>query len=195
MPSHGVIRCLIASPRRLATAPTEKSHKPSLPKGQSRTTSIADECLTLKQTPMRELGPSRISQPMLAAFITGAVRAVVCEALARIHTDHWIGSVTTDGFLSTAAVETIDQSGPIARSFSEARMRISPEDPKLWELKHREDQVFVLKTRGAVSCSLHKTKPLLARAGSRLGEKFDAAGRRGCGILEACARQDIRDTH
>jgi len=67
---------------------------------------------------MRELGPSRISQPMLAAFITGAVRAVVCEALARIHTDHWIGSVTTDGFLSTAAVETIDQSGPIARSFS-----------------------------------------------------------------------------
>jgi hypothetical protein len=122
---------------------------------------------------MRELGPSRISQPMLAAFITGAVRAVVCEALARIHTDHWIGSVTTDGFLSTAAVETIDQSGPIARSFSEARIRISPEDPKLWELKHREDQVFVPKTRGAVSCSLHKTKPLLARAGIRLGEKFD----------------------
>ena len=123
---------------------------------------------------MRELGPSRISQPMLAAFITGAVRAVVCEALARIHTDHWIGSVTTDGFLSTAALETIDQSGPIARSLSEARMRISPEDPKLWELKHREDQVFVIKTRGAVSRSLRKTKPLLARAGIRLREKVDA---------------------
>ena len=56
---------------------------------------------------MRELGPSRSLQPMLAAFITGAVRAVVCEALARIHTDHSIGSVTTDGFLSTAALETI----------------------------------------------------------------------------------------
>src|SRR5262245_42872506 len=123
---------------------------------------------------MRELGPSRISQPMLAAFITCAVRAAVCEALARIHTDHWIGSVTTDGFLSTVAVEIIDQSGPIARSFSEARIRICPDDPKLWELKHREDRVFVLKTRGAVSCSLHKTKPLLARAGSRLGEKFDS---------------------
>ena len=111
---------------------------------------------------------------MLAAFITGAVRAMVSEALARINADHWIGSVTTDGFLSTAAVETTDQSGPIARSFSEARMRISPEDPKLWELKHCEDQVFVLKTRGAVSCSLDKTKPLLARAGHRLGEKFDS---------------------
>src|SRR5262249_19703157 len=83
------------------------------------------------------------------------------------------GSVTTDGFLSTAAPETIDQNGPIARSFSKARKRISPEDPKLWELKHREDQVFILKTRGAVSCSLHKTKPLLARAGTRLPEKFD----------------------
>ena len=123
---------------------------------------------------MRELGPSRISQPMLAAFITGAVRAVVCEALARIHGDHWIGSVTTDGFLSTAALETIDQSGPLARSFSEARLRISPEDPKLWELKHREDRVLVLKTRGAVSCSSHEKKPLLARAGNRLGERFDS---------------------
>jgi hypothetical protein len=122
---------------------------------------------------MCELGPSRISQPMLAAFITGAVRAMVCEALARIHTDHWIGSVTTDGFLSTAAVETIDQSGPIARSFSEARRRVSPDEPKLWELKHSEGQVFVLKTRGAVSCSLHNTNPLLAKAGNRLGEKFD----------------------
>ena len=49
---------------------------------------------------------------MLAAFITGAVRAMVCEALARIHTDHWIGSVTTDGFLSTAAVETIRPERP-----------------------------------------------------------------------------------
>jgi hypothetical protein len=124
---------------------------------------------------MRELGPSRISQPMLAAFITGTVRAVVCEVLARIHGDHWIGSVTTDGLLSTAGLETIDQSGPLARSFSEARARISLEDPKLWELKHREDRVFVLKTRGAVSCSLHKTKPLLARAGNRLGEKFDSS--------------------
>jgi hypothetical protein len=122
---------------------------------------------------MRELGPSRISQPMLAAFITGAVRAVVCEALARIHGDHWIGSVTTDGFLSTAAVEAIDQSGPMAQSFLEARVRISPDDPKLWELKHREDRVLVLKTRGAVSCSLHKPKPLLARAGNRLAERFD----------------------
>ena len=33
--------------------------------------------------------------------------------------------------------------------------------------------MFVLKTRGAISCSLHKTEPLLARAGNRLGEKFD----------------------
>ena len=31
----------------------------------------------------------------------------------------------------------------------------------------------MLKTRGAVSCSLHNTKPLLAKAGNRLGEKFD----------------------
>ena len=144
---------------------------------------------------MRELGPSRISQPMLAAFITGAVRAMVCEALARIHTDHWIGSVTTDGFLSTAAVETIDQSGPIARSFSEARRRISPDDPKLWELKHSEGQVFVLKTRGAVSCSLHNTKSTSCEGWKSPGRKVRFVDRRGCGILEACARQDIRDTH
>jgi hypothetical protein len=62
----------------------------------------------------------------------------------------------------------------LARSFSEARLRISPEDPKLWELKHREDRVLILKTRGAVSCSLHEKKPLLARAGVRLSERFDS---------------------
>ena len=129
---------------------------------------------------------------MLAAFITGAVRAMVCEALARIHTDHWIGSVTTDGFLSTAAVETIDQSGPIARSFSEARRRVSPDDPKLWELKHSEGRVFVLKTRGAVSCSLHNKNPLLAKAGNRLGEKFDLLTDEVAAFREAGARQDIR---
>jgi hypothetical protein len=131
MPSHGMSRCLIASPRRLATAPTEKSHK-----AVASQRSIPDDVdsrrvFDVETDTMRKLGPSRISQPMLAAFITGAVRAVVCEALARIHADHWIGSVTTDGFLSTAPLETIDQSGPIARSFSEARIRISPEEPKL----------------------------------------------------------------
>jgi hypothetical protein len=144
---------------------------------------------------MRELGPSRISQPMLAAFITGAVRAVVCEALAHIDADHWVGSVTTDGFLSTAALEVIDQSGPLARSFSKARLPISPEDPKLWELKHREDRGsctqnawrrFVLFTREeTTSCAGWKS----------LGREVRFAGRRGFRFLEACSRQDIRDAH
>ena len=144
---------------------------------------------------MRELGPSRISQPMLAAFITGAVRAMVCEALARIHTDHWIGSVTTDGFLSTAAVETIDQSGPIARSFSEARIRISPDDPKLWELKHQRGSSFCTQDawRRFVLFAQHETTS--CEGWKSPGRKVRFADRRGCGILEACARQDIRDTH
>ena len=63
-------------------------------------------------------------------------------------------------------------------------MRISPEDPKLWELKHREDRVFVLKTRGTVSCSLHKEKPLLAKAGVRLGEKFDCSADEDSGFWQ-----------
>jgi len=72
----------------------------------------------------------------------------------------------------------------MARSFSEARMRISPDDPKLWELKHREDRVLVLKTRGAVTCSLHEKKPLLAKAGVRLGERFDLPAEEVAAFLE-----------
>ena len=47
---------------------------------------------------MRDLGPSRISQPMLAAYITGIVRAAVSEAIGHIGPDHWVGSVTTEAF-------------------------------------------------------------------------------------------------
>src|SRR4029077_16874979 len=100
---------------------------------------------------MRDLGPSRITQPMLAAYITGIVRAAVSEAIGRIGPDHWVGSVTTDGFLSTVALDAIDQTGPVANAFAALRRTITPEKSAIWEVKHTEERVVVFKTRGCVS--------------------------------------------
>jgi hypothetical protein len=97
---------------------------------------------------MRDLGPSRISQPMLAAYITGIVRAAVSEALGQIGSDHWVGSVTTDGFLSTVAPHAIEQTGPVANALAAVRRSITPEKSAIWEVKHTEERVLVLKTRG-----------------------------------------------
>ncbi len=121
---------------------------------------------------MQDLGESGITQPMMAAFTTGLVRAAVSEALATMAPDEWIGTVTTDGFLTTVPMERVDQTGAVARAFVEARARITPQSPAIWEEKHREQSVFVPKTRGTVSCTPEAQKPILAKAGHKLEGKF-----------------------
>jgi hypothetical protein len=121
---------------------------------------------------MQDLGESGITQPMMAAYTTGLVRAAVSEALAAMGRDEWVGTVTTDGFLTTVPVDRVDQTGAVARAFVEARARITPQSPAIWEEKHREQSVFVPKTRGTVSCTPEAQKPILAKAGHKLEGKF-----------------------
>ena len=121
---------------------------------------------------MQDLGESSITQPMMAAYTTGLVRAAVSEALAAMGPDEWLGTVTTDGVLTTVPVDRVDQTGAVARAFAEARTRITPQSPAIWEEKHREKSVFVFKTRGTVSCTPEAPKPILAKAGHKLEGKF-----------------------
>ena len=121
---------------------------------------------------MQDLGESGITQPMMASYTTGLVRAAVSEALAAMGPDEWLGTVTTDGFLTTVPVERVDQTGAVARAFVAARARITPQSPAIWEEKHREKSVFVIKTRGTVSCTPEAQKPILAKAGHKLEGKF-----------------------
>ena len=121
---------------------------------------------------MQDLGESGITQPMMAAYTTGLVRAAVSEALAAMGPDEWLGTVTTDGVLTTVPVDRVDQTGAVARAFVAARARITPQSPAVWEEKHREKSVFVIKTRGTVSCTPGAQKPILAKAGHKLEGKF-----------------------
>jgi hypothetical protein len=95
-----------------------------------------------------QMGPSAISNAMMAAYCTGLVRALLLETLTRLPAGTWVGTATTDGLLSTCALDDIDQSGPMATAFKAARERITPGDNRIWELKHKVPGAIVTKTRG-----------------------------------------------
>ncbi len=125
---------------------------------------------------MEDLGPSKITQPLLAAFITGFVRAVLSESLARLPDDANVLTATTDGFLSDIGLGQVDTSGPLATLFSELRV-LCTGDPMPIEVKGEAAEVIVMKTRGAFATKPAEhgdpRKPILARAGTRLEKHTD----------------------
>jgi len=114
---------------------------------------------------------------MKAAMTTGLVLAAVSEALARLPEYVVVCSVTTDGFLSSIPVEAVDKTGPVAKAFIEARLRITPDNPTIWEEKHRIGRALVTKTRGTISVEPFDVDnpgtPVLARAGYKLDDRPD----------------------
>jgi hypothetical protein len=124
---------------------------------------------------MTTLPPSAITQPMLAAFTTGFVRAVLSEIIARLPDSRTVYTATTDGFLSDARLAEIDLSGPATKVFAELRSHVS-DSPNVIEVKHRIGQVIVTKTRGTISTRpfdpVLPGNPVLARAGQRLEKRY-----------------------
>jgi hypothetical protein len=114
-----------------------------------------------------QLGPSAITNPMMAAYCTGLVRALLIEASMRLPAGTWVGTCTTDGLLSTCGLNNIDQSGEIAIAFKAARERITPGDSTIWELKHVIPRALVTKTRGTytVADDVWNGSAVLAKAG------------------------------
>jgi hypothetical protein len=111
------------------------------------------------------LGPSAITNAMMAA---GLVRALLLETIGRLPPDTWVGTATTDGFLSTCGLGDIDQTGPVATAFRAARGRITPGDDTIWELKHSIPRALVTKTRGTYTVApedWNGNSVVLAKAG------------------------------
>lgn len=143
-----------------------------------------------KTSKRENLGPSNISQPMFAAFTTGLVRALLIETVNKLPSGAWLGSITTDGFLCDATLEEIDQSGPIAELFREARRRITPENDAIFEYKHQEEGVYLIKTRGVVSISGPDWRPTipLKKPQNRLLAKVSyRSGRHTGNTVDHCA--------
>ena len=87
----------------------------------------------------------------MAAYVTGLVRALLLETIGKLPAGCWVGTATTDGFLSTCTMDDVDQSGPTAMAFRAARARITPGNDTIWEEKHVIPGALVTKTRGTYS--------------------------------------------
>lgn len=144
---------------------------------------------------MEELGPSNVTQPLLAAFITGLVRAVLSELLARLPADVDLLSATTDGFLSTASLDRLDISGPLMTLYGRMR-ELATGDPTSVEVKGEAAEILAMKTRGALAISpfdpANPGKPILARAGVKF-EKKPADPWEECRMLEGIYRDRSYD--
>lgn len=120
-----------------------------------------------------QLRPSPITHPAIAAHATGFIRAALIEVLSSIPDDEVIVSATTDGFLTTADVEQIDQTGPMCRRFQALCDWVLPGSPML-EVKHRVGQVLAIKTRGQLTLKAEPgRRDYLTHTGARRDAKAD----------------------
>jgi len=145
---------------------------------------------------MTTLPPSSITQPALAAFTTGLIRATLSEIISRLPRSRTVYTATTDGFLSDAPTSEIDLSGPAAKLFAELRRHVS-ESPDVVEVKHRVGRVLVTKTRGTITvepgCLGKNGKAVLAKAGQRLEERYEDPWEE-CAAWEDLVRKRTFDT-
>src|SRR6185295_13093623 len=58
-----------------------------------------------------QMGPSAITNAMMAAYCTGLVRGLLTETLTRLPAGMWVGTATTDGMLIAGGLKDIDQNG------------------------------------------------------------------------------------
>lgn len=116
---------------------------------------------------MESIGGSSVTSPYHAAMITSLVRALLLGMANQIE----LISVTTDGFIASESdVEGFDCFGH-ADVFRDAR-RALVGDPTVWEVKHQQDDLVNLTTRGNVSLKVgdvdlggDELPGVLARAG------------------------------
>jgi hypothetical protein len=119
---------------------------------------------------VRDLPPSSITQPMIAAMTTSLVRATVSAAMHQLHErGEAIASVTTDGFLTTAPFDTLDTLDlyGFKPAYAQAR-QILVGDDVVWETKHAAKTLVMITTRGGFGVGkLDAYKTPVARAGYR----------------------------
>jgi hypothetical protein len=122
-----------------------------------------------------EIGPSQITNPYLAAHVTGLIRALVSELIASI--PHWwtVVSVTTDGFITNAPLAEIGMDGPVASYLTMVRSHLTQAAMTqvlhdtgrgLLEMKYEVPRLLPWRTRGIATLTRdwdfgRKSEPLL----------------------------------
>jgi len=125
----------------------------------------------------KEIPESRITNPFLAAHVTGLTRALIGEFMASVPRQRTVYSVTTDGFVTDALLSEISMRGPIATHMMKVRRRLVPEGRavELLETNYRAEQLLFWRTRGVATIARPEgTKPKLARGGMQAPKGEDA---------------------
>mgnify|MGYP000365562696 CR=1 FL=1 len=120
----------------------------------------------------KEIPHSQITNPYFAMYVTSFARALMTEMMLGIDGNkHAIGSVTTDGFITTANLEKgeIPLNGPMCKRFGESYHMIESDTEEVLTKKHEVGQILFLKTRGQATVKpIEGEQPLQARAGVML---------------------------
>lgn len=117
---------------------------------------------------MESIGGSAVTSPYHASMITSLVRAFLLGMANQVD----LLSVTTDGFITPEAdVERCDAFG-LAEVFRASREALVG-DPSVWEVKHQQDDLTNLTTRGNVSMS---PGGVLAKAGLKTPDGIERGG-------------------
>lgn len=98
--------------------------------------------------------PSKITNPFIAAHITGLIRAVLGELINNLPQEVKLINAITDGFLSTIKIEDpenikqheVDTSGPLSQRF-QALVKIIDPKAHMLEVKSQSNQLICGKTR------------------------------------------------
>ena len=106
---------------------------------------------------MTDIGGSPITSPVHASLTTAGVRCVLLAALNQVEDlNYRCFSVTTDGFISDVpedVLKGLDLYG-FKRYFEQSRIALVG-DPTMWAVKHHQDDLVNLTTRGNASLSPH----------------------------------------
>lgn len=116
----------------------------------------------------KELPPSAVTQPFIAGYVTGLIRAALGELMNSVPKDREIISVTTDGFITNETLENLERraNGPACTVLRETRERLLGV-PSILEVKHAVGQLLCFRTRGQATLIMgtEGTSPILAKAG------------------------------
>ena len=145
----------------------------------------------LRDMDTKRLAPSKITNPVYAAFITAFCRGTLSEIMNNLPSDVALFSVTTDGFLTTATDGQMKAAakGTLSKYYMSARTLLTG-DESVYEVKHLIRKPLGWRTRGQATLSPSELSDwdslavtpkederlVLAKGGIRLPDPMSKAG-------------------
>ncbi|MDG0857344.1 hypothetical protein [Roseateles puraquae] len=121
------------------------------------------------------IGPSRVSEPAIAALVCGFVRATMGEVVWKLPPGAKVLSLTTDGALMSVPTNQLNLTGTISRRYQALVDRVAP-GTSMMEAKHQVRQVFIPRTRGCFTIERDGDhQAICAKAGHKVVIPDDAS--------------------